>query len=136
MFLFDPVIGSVDCMYAMHVSVWEYLNTQTSIVPRSENFCMCKGDVTRISSISHLVEVSCWCLASIETTSHTLENPFIWLTSLQLFYLSKFPTTDLCDLFVSYLKKTSIVCYIFISFTSSSVLNQLFFFLQRFGCCY
>lgn len=25
MFLFDPVIGSVDCMYAMHVSVWEYL---------------------------------------------------------------------------------------------------------------
>lgn len=43
---------------------------------------------------------SCFSPSHIKT--HRSTNPFIWLTSLQLFYLSKFPTTDLCDLFVSY----------------------------------
>lgn len=37
----------------------------------------------------------------------THANPFIWLTSLQLFYLSKFPTTDLCDLFVKKKKQAT-----------------------------
>lgn len=89
--------------------VFEYANESKPIVLLVEKGGKRREYVTRFSESASSEEIAyvcvCVCVCTVQVKAHTPANPFIWLTSLQLFYLSKFPTTDLCDLFVSYPRK-------------------------------
>lgn len=90
--------------------VFEYANESKPIVLLVEKSGKRREYVTRFSESASIEEIASTiqppvCVCTVQVKAHTPANPFIWLTSLQLFYLSKFPTTDLCDLFVSYPRK-------------------------------
>lgn len=129
-----PVIGSVQSTY-----LFKYANESRPIglVDKISNS---KGKYpTRISKLYTFsrryralsYSPSCFYTSKIRRPhplpARPTANPFIWLTSLQLFYLSKFPTTDLCDLFVSYRKKNA-SCYIFLFHSHRLVIRVSSFF--------